>query len=134
MDRKETDIRLLLSRKQGALLGKDSRFQFVNVPNLEKRLKDLESADDVYISKPSDFKQSLEESQQPTYYVYTKHTKGQIFAENAFVSSFNSQVIPTTLPGVYGVENVLPTETNYILSELLQPLLTEISQNLITEF
>ena len=134
MDRKETDIRLLLSRKQGFLVGKDSRFQFVDKPSLEKRLKDLETSDDVYIGKPSEFKQPLEESQQPTYYVYVKHLKGQPFSQNAFISAFNSQVVPTILPVVYGVSGVLPTETDYILSELFEPLLTEFSENLITEF
>jgi hypothetical protein len=134
MDRKETDIRLLLSRKQGFLLGKDSRFQFVDKPSLEKKLKDLESGDDVYITKPSDFKLPVEETEPPTYYVYVKHMKGQPFSQNAFISSFNSEVVPTILPGIYGVSGVMPTETNYILSELFEPLLTEFSDNLITEF
>ena len=73
-------------------------------------------------------------SPEPTgikYYEKTKHTRDQGSLQEAFLASFNSQVYPTILPG-----RLLPpfvAETFRILSELSQPMLTEVGDYLILE-
>lgn len=71
------------------------------------------------------------ESTSIKYYQKTKHTRDQGSLQEAFLASFNSQIYPTILPG-----QLLPaqtTETLRILSELSQPMLTEIGDYLILE-
>lgn len=68
------------------------------------------------------------------YYVQRKHIRSGISLSDRFISSFNSQINPTILPGSFGdVEGELPIETSYILSELSEPLLSEDNNNLIIE-
>ena len=73
-------------------------------------------------------------SPEPTgisYYQKIKHTKNQGSLQEKFLESFNSQVYPTILPG-----ELLPPfvpETFRILSELSEPMLTEVGDYLVLE-
>lgn len=73
-------------------------------------------------------------SPEPTgikYYQKTKHTRDQGSLQDAFLAAFKTQIYPTILPG-----QVLPSiggETFRILSELSQPMLTEVGDYLIIE-
>lgn len=68
------------------------------------------------------------------YYIKTRHIVGAAPA-NSFLSSFNSQIVPTILPGVVppGETPAPPVQTFRLLNESGQPLLTEFSNNLRTE-
>lgn len=74
-------------------------------------------------------------SPEPTaikYYQKTRHTRDQGSLQEAFLASFNSQVYPTILPG-----ELLPVgdvQTFRILSEVSQPMLTEIGDYLILDY
>lgn len=68
------------------------------------------------------------------YYTNMKHLKNGTSFPNRFVSSFNSQVNPTILPGFTGGGTGGPVvETSYVLSELDEPIITEDDNNLIIE-
>lgn len=72
-------------------------------------------------------------SPEPTgikYYQKTRHTRDQGSLQEAFLASFNSQVYPNILPQDY----VIVPETFRILSELSQPMLTEIGDYLILDY
>lgn len=66
------------------------------------------------------------------YYVSTKHLKDEIKPEEAFVSSFDNQVVPSILPSLTGPEPVIPS-FDYLATELNDVLLTEDNNNLILE-
>lgn len=69
---------------------------------------------------------------RPGYYVSTKHLKDEIKPEEAFVSSFDNQVVPSILPSLTGPESVIPS-FDYLATELNDVLLTEDNNNLILE-
>ena len=69
---------------------------------------------------------------RPGYYISTKHLKDEIKPEEAFVSSFDNQVVPNILPSLTGPESVIP-DINYLATELNDVFLTEDNNNLILE-
>ena len=69
---------------------------------------------------------------RPGYYTSTKHLRDEVTPEEAFVSSFDNQVVPNILPSLTGPESVIPV-INYLATELNDVLLTEDNNNLILE-
>lgn len=69
---------------------------------------------------------------RPGYYTSTKHLKDEIKPQDAFVSSFDNQVVPDILPGVT-VPELFVTSVDYLATELNDVLLTEDNNNLILE-
>lgn len=69
---------------------------------------------------------------RPGYYISTKHLKDEIKPEEAFVSSFDNQVVPNILPSLTGPEPAIPS-IDYLATELNDVLLTEDDNNLILE-
>lgn len=69
---------------------------------------------------------------RPGYYTSTKHLKDEIKPEDAFISSFDNQVVPSILPSLTGPEPTIPS-VDYLATELNDVLLTEDNNNLILE-
>ena len=68
------------------------------------------------------------------YYTAVKHLKFGMSAQNKFLQSFGSQVVPLELPGAEGGgSNVLPVQVGYLVSEVGFYLLTEDNKKMTEE-
>jgi hypothetical protein len=67
---------------------------------------------------------------RPGYYTSTKHLRDEVTPEEAFVSSFDSQVAPNILPGL-APEEFQDTSVSYLATELNDTLMTEDDNNII---
>lgn len=67
------------------------------------------------------------------YYTTIKHLNSGVSFPNKALGSFNSQVVPTILPGTPVGISAAPVEISYVLSELDEPIITEDNNNIITE-
>jgi hypothetical protein len=67
---------------------------------------------------------------RPGYYTSTKHLRDEVTPEEAFVSSFDSQVVPNILPGL-AAEELIDPNISYLTTELNDTLMTEDDNNII---
>ena len=67
---------------------------------------------------------------RPGYYTSTKHLRDEVTPEEAFVSSFDSQIAPNILPGASQGE-FQDTSVSYLTTELNDSLITEDDNNII---
>jgi hypothetical protein len=69
---------------------------------------------------------------RPGYYTSTKHLRDEVTPEEAFVSSFDNQVVPNILPSLGQIESP-DSNISYLTTELNNILMTEDDNNIILE-